>query len=307
MIAEFQAGNTTKNWRTIIYNIIEFITKDGQPGVQAILIGLVNNSDSDLLYLRMVGHEVAVNAIWAKLVAYDSRGKAWGSRVRVPTPENKHSESSGVACAKHVSYRTVQNRLPSGQVDLALLHPALTVSEDSTESFYCLTHGPEIPFGFFDRLNRQLQIAILPEWEAWLWEQGQKPCSFETEGTKRYWDDKTRKYTDKPIVKPVTVTPIDRLKSHGTVQCYRVYCGGLYEIAWWQIIRKQLGIGIQLEKMSESYYQNGIWQINRSKNDWLLFKEEKHLMTERSLDWLLVKARDMFGVELDRKETETNG
>lgn len=299
-----------KNRGTNIYNTIELKTKDtkdGQPGIQAILTGLVTSDDSDVLYLRMVGYEVAVNAIWAKLVAYDSRGKAWGSRVRVQTPQNKYSESFGIACAKHVTYRTVQTRLPSGQVDLALLHPSLTVSEDSPESFYTLIHGPDIPSGFFDRLNRQLQIAILPEWEAWLWEQGQKPQSFEAEGSKQEWEKETHKYTDKPIVKSVTVTPIDQLKSHGTVKCYRVYCGGLYEIAWWQIIRKQIGIGIQLEKMSESYYQNGIWQINQSKNDWLLYKEDEHLMTERSLDWLLVKARDMFGVELEiEKEIETN-
>ena len=292
-----------------MYKTVELAINKDQPGIQAILTGLVQDEDSEILYLRMVGHEVAVNAIWAKLVAYDSRGKTWDSKVRVPTPQNQYSESFGVACAKHVSYRTVQNRLPSGQVDLALIHPSMTVSEDSPESFYALTHGPDIPPGFFDRLNRQLQIAILPEWETWLWEQGQQAQRFEAEGTKREWDNKKTEYVDSSIVKTVTVVPIARLKrSHGTVQCYRVHCGGLYEVAWWQIIRQQLEIGVRLEKMSESYYENGIWQISQSKNDWLLFREDEHLMTERSLEWLLVKARGMFGVELEiEKETETNG
>ena len=46
--------------------------------LSAILLDFVDSNDG-FLYLRMVGAETAVNAIWARLSAREHRGKKWGS------------------------------------------------------------------------------------------------------------------------------------------------------------------------------------------------------------------------------------
>ncbi len=142
--------------------------------LSAMMLDFVDHND-ELLYLRMVGIEPTVNAIWAKLSAKESRGKKWGSDVSIPI--DGQSSPQYVTAQKSVTYRTVRTRLPSGMVDLALIHPCLTVAEDNRRGFYSLTYDDGVPSGFFDRLNRCLAIPLQPAWTAWLWEQGQQPYS----------------------------------------------------------------------------------------------------------------------------------
>src|SRR5687767_10875072 len=109
--------------------------------------------EEDFLYLRMAGAETTVNAIWAYLSAKEGRGKKWGSQVRIPLAGRSPQY---VAAAKHITYRTLRTRLPSGMVDLTLIHPLLTVAEDNPRGFYLLSYEEGRPPGFFERLNQVL-------------------------------------------------------------------------------------------------------------------------------------------------------
>lgn len=142
--------------------------------LSAILLDFVDHGDG-FLYLRLAGAEPTVNAIWAKLSAKDGRGKKWNSPVQIQIPGQSYPK--WVAAQKGTTYRTLRTRLPSGLIDLALLHPALTVAEDSERGFYLLTYEDGAPSGFFERLNRTLSIPLDPAWADWLWDKGQQPQS----------------------------------------------------------------------------------------------------------------------------------
>jgi hypothetical protein len=261
----------------------------------AMLLDFVDSSDG-FLYLRMVGAETAVGAIWAKLSARESRGKKWGSAVSIPVAGRSYPEY--VAGQKHVTYRTLRSRLPSGMVDLALIHPLLTVAEDNERGFYLLSYEAGMPSGFFDRLNKSLSIPLKPEWASWLWELAQQAQSFLTTETRQVRED--GEYVDQEVLTETTQLPIKRLKSLGQVQAYSVLCEGQYRDAWLQLIRHQLGLGIRLQKVSSGRgggrYHNGIWSVNPTGENWVLLQGDEPELYAPSFNHLLTAARETLGV-----------
>lgn len=194
------------------------------------------DGDEGFLYLRLAGAETAVNAIWAYLSARESRGKKWGSQVRIPMAGRSPQY---VSAAKQMTYRTLRTRLPSGMVDLAMMHPRLTVSEDKPVGFYLVTYEPGLPPNFYDRLNACLTIPLKPDWATWLWIQGQKPVTQSVINSSEP-DENGAEVEDNPPAE-TTVTPIIQLSSLGTVVCYQVKTGERYKAAWLSVIRDQFG------------------------------------------------------------------
>jgi hypothetical protein len=266
--------------------------------LSAMLLDFVDSKDG-FLYLRMAGAETAVGAIWARLAAREYRGKKWGSAVSIPVAGRSYPEY--VAAQKGVTYRTLRSRLPSGMVDLALIHPLLTVAEDNERGFYLLSYEAEMPPGFFDRLNKSLSIPLKPEWGAWLWELGQQPQSFLTIETRKVMDPISGQYVDKETLTETTQLPIERLRSLGRVRCYWVKCDGRYRAAWLQIIRQQLKLGIRLEQAGK-YYLNDKWVVLPVTGGWALRYEDGIMVQAPSLNHLLTKARESLGVHFIIKE-----
>jgi hypothetical protein len=263
--------------------------------LSAMLLDFVDGSDG-FLYLRMVGPETTVGAIWAKLSARDGRGQKWGSEVRIPRPGRHYPDY--VAAQKHITYRTLRTRLPSGMVDLALIHPALTVAEDNQRGFHLLTYAEGLPPGFFERLNQTLSISLKPEWSTWLWAQGQQTQAFPVIEIKSEYEG--GQYVDKAYLTETTQTPISRLTSLGQAACYTVQCQGRYKQAWLQIIRQQLGLGIRLAKVPLSpggcQYLNGSWGAHPSAEGWTLRHDNQVIAQAPTVNHLLTEARETLGV-----------
>ena len=273
--------------------------------LSAMLLDFVDSGDG-FLYLRMVGAETAVGAIWARLSARESRGKKWGSAVSIPVAGRSYPEY--VAGQKHINYRTLRSRLPSGMVDLALIHPVLTVAEDNEWGFYLLSYEAGMPPGFFDRLNKSLSIPLKPAWAEWLWELGQQSQAFLTTETRKVRED--GEYVDQEVLTETTQLPIQRLQSLGQIQAYSIRCEGRYRETWLQIIRQQLKLGIRLQKASANGvgdgYRNGIWSINTTSENWVLQQGDEVVLQAPSLNHLLTTARETLGVHFVIEEA-TNG
>lgn len=276
--------------------------------LSAILLDFVDHGDG-FLYLRMAGAEPTVNAIWAKLSAKEGRGKKWNSPVQIPLPGQSYPK--GVAAQKGTTYRTLRTRLPSGLIDLALLHPILTVAEDSERGFYLLTYEDGVPSGFFERLNRTLSIPLDPAWADWLWDQGQHPQSRFTLRTQTIYEN--GQPVEQEQLLETTDTPITRLDSLGHVDCYRVRCNEGYTQAWLQIIRDQLGLGIRLKAAPhpagrEPSYQNGPWCIQTfaapEGSGWQLTYEGERLAQAPSLNHLVTQAREHLGLHFIIEQEE---
>jgi hypothetical protein len=266
--------------------------------LSAMLLDLVDSSDG-FLYLRMAGTEPTVNAIWSKLSGKEGRGKKWSSEVKVPQPGQSYNQ--GVAAYNKVVYRTLRTRLPSELVDLAMIHPMLTVAEDGPRGFHLLTYEDGVPSGFYDRLNNTLSIPLKPEWAGWLWEQGQKPQTFFTLSSQWVYENGQR--VEQEQVTETTKIPITRLDdTWGSVSCYQIRCDGLYKEAWTQIIREQLGLGINLDTEplanERQRYTNGFWTIQPGGTGWLLYQAEERLVEAPTLNHLLTEAREQHGLAL---------
>ncbi len=262
--------------------------------LSAILLDFVDSYDG-FLYLRIVGPETVVGAIWAKLSGKEGRGKKWSSEVSIPLAGQSYPQR--VAAQKGVTYRTLRSRLPSGMVDLALVHPGLTVIEDSERGFYLLSYEPGVPAGFFERLNQSLSIPLKPVWAPWLWELGQQPQSFLSLETKREWEK--GQPVERTQLVETTEMPISRLSSLGTVTCYTVHCQGRSRDAWLQIIRERLGLGIVLKKVPYSggqRYLNDLWAACPTKEGWALHQGDEVVIQAPSLNHLLTEARESLGV-----------
>jgi hypothetical protein len=263
--------------------------------LSALLVDFVDAGDG-FLYLRMVGAEPVVNAIWAKLSARDGRGQKWGSEVTIPIPGRSYPQY--VAAQKRINYRTLRTRLPSGMVDLALVHPLLTVAEDNQQGFYLLTYEQGVPASFFDRLNRTLPIPLKPDWAGWLWELGCQPQSFLSLQTRQVWEGGQQ--VEQTDLTEITETPVSRLPGLGQVACYTVRCAGRYREAWLQIIRQQLNLGIRLKKMPEvghhCRYLNGVWAALPADGGWELRHGDEVMAQAPSVNYLLTAARENLGV-----------
>lgn len=270
--------------------------------LSAILLDFVDSRDG-FLYLRLVGPETTVNAIWARLAAREYRGQKYSSEVKIPVAGRSYPEY--VAQQKHVTYRTLRSRLPNGMIDLALVHPRLTVAEDDQQGLYLLTYEPDVPTGFFERLNKSLSIPLKAEWATWLWQQGQQPQSFSTLETKKVMED--GQYVEKPHLTEATQLPINRLTSLGSVACYSIRCNGRYRDAWLQIIRQQLGLAIRLRQEGDDRYRNGSWLACFIDDSWQLQKDDEPVVTAPSLIYLLTEARETLGLHFITVEEGNDG
>jgi hypothetical protein len=211
--------------------------------LSAILVDLVDSSytEGGFLYLRMVGEEPTINAIWSRLSAREYREKKYQTEVTVEIPGQAYPDR---VAAQKVVYKTLRARLPSGLVDLAMLHPRLTVSEDNEQGFFLLTYETGTPTGFFARLNRCLSIPLKEEWADWLWREGQQQHTWLTiEGKEVRSGGQT---SEQEQLVQTAQTPIYRYEGQGRVACYRVRTQGLHKEAWLKIIREQLDLGIPL-------------------------------------------------------------
>ena len=261
--------------------------------LSAMMLDFVDQNDG-LLFLRMAGPEPTVNAIWAKLSAKDSRGKKWGSDVSIPLPGQSYPQY--VSAQKHIKYRTLRTRLPNGMIDLALLHPLLTVVEDNEYRFYVLAYDDGMPASFFDRLNAVLSIPLKPEWASWLWQTGQQPQTRFTIQTKTEYENGEE--VEKHQLTETTDIPITRLKSLGQVACYSVICSGTYRDAWLQIIRNQLELATPLQRQSDHRYAHEMWVASLIDATWELTQGDETALTAPTLHYLLTQAREELGVHL---------
>jgi hypothetical protein len=249
-------------------------------------------SDGGFLYLRMVGDEPTVNAIWSRLSAREYREKKYESQVQVAIPGRTE-----YVAAQKVVYKTLRSRLPTGLVDLVMIHPCLTISEDSEAGFFLLTYESGMPDGFFARLNRCLSIPLKEEWATWLWAEGQKAQTWLAIETKEEYED--GQPVERQNLVQTSQTPISKHESRGRVACYRVRTRGPYKAAWLQIIREQLGLGIPLfvtQYGGVERYEETLWSIYAPKPDhWILDCGDEEILSAPSLDFLLAKARDELG------------
>lgn len=263
--------------------------------LSTILLDFIDHNDG-FLYLRMVGIEATVNAIWAKLSAKDGRGQKWQSPVSIPNSGNNYSTS--VVAQKGVKYRTLRTRLPNGMIDIAMVHPDLTVSEDNSKGFYLLSYDDGVPPGFYNRLNRCLQIPIQPEWTEWLWKYGLQTQSFLKLEPYTQWEAGQR--VEKKRVVEATRMPILKRDSLGTVFCYIVQCDEDYQIAWLQIIRNQLNLSVKLKLVSDGIHTNGDWSVEEKLAKWKLMRGDEVLLSDiATLNYLMTQARDEFGVSFE--------
>jgi hypothetical protein len=258
--------------------------------LQAMALDFVDEADG-FLFFRMAGPETVCNAILAYLSRHDKKKNKYGSKVLIWPPWSPR-EPERVMTAKGFSYRTLRTRLPGGMVDLAMIHPQLTVMED-TERFWLLTYETGAPANFFGRLNKALPIPLKQDWPAWLWELGQQPHSWQTLEERRVYED-GQPVTKQELVE-VTRTPITRLESLGQAKCYRVDCGGLYEECWLQIIRAKLGLGRVLQSEGNNLYLGTGFVVSGTGEEWSLRRNEEVLLRAPSLDFLLARARRTLG------------
>ena len=261
-------------------------------GSQIIVLDLVNQYGG-FLFFRIVGPEVAINATFAKMVAKKPKtvivkqpGETYGTHV---SPE------------RYIRYKSFRSKLPNGMVDLAMIHPVLTVTEDSPEGFYILTYDDGVPSGFFERLNKTLSIPLKPEWESWLWEKGQEQVKWTGIQDDRVWED--GRYVNKPESQAFSDTPIVSVSSEiGDISCYKVDTGGKSKEAWLTIVRQELALGIRLTPMAGDYL-NGVWSVSVSGGEWVLrHRNEGELLRANKLDFLLAQARTEKGLNLILEE-----
>ena len=264
--------------------------------LSAILLDWVDGSygDGGFWYLRMVGEEPTVNAIWSRLSAKEYREKRYESGVKVVVPGRQYPDT--IAAQKGV-YKTLRARLPNGLIDLTMIHPRLTVSEDNEQGFFLLTYEGGTPDGFFARLNRCLSIPLKEAWTDWLWVEGQKQQSRLTIETKNDRQEGQNIETEQLV--QTQQTPIHPYQSQGQVTCYRVRTAGLYKEAWLHIIREQLGLGIPLYPAHigpVQGYEEALWSIHpRSTERWILEYGDEERLSAPSLEFLLAKARQELG------------
>lgn len=135
-------------------------------GFQSIILSYVADGwSTGTVFLRFLGPENAVSAIWARLSSSEMR-KSGTCGVEI--------DGSDVRFEKHVRYVTIPPaRLPCGFRDIAMLHPRAT-AKPGEGTFYVLAQqdveGP--PAEFFPRLNARVHLPMLKEWTPWLWERG---------------------------------------------------------------------------------------------------------------------------------------
>ena len=265
--------------------------------IQAMLLDFVDQGDG-FLYLRMVGEEPSVNAIWARLSARETRTKKYSSHVTIPT-----SDQTGTVyvAAQKARYKTLRTRLPSGLIDLMMVHPRLTVAEDSYKGFYLLTYDTGTPVHFFDRLNRTLSIPLQPDWADWLWTVGQQEQSFSTIIKRTVKEGGIE--VEKSLFEEVARLPIKPLDRMGSAQVYSVRTAEYYRDAWLQIIRTELDVATRLDGNADlGWRSNDEWSVCQTGEQWQLRQFTETVLTATALPQLLTQADVEFGLHLSLED-----
>jgi hypothetical protein len=207
-------------------------------GFRAALVGYVDNYgwDNGLAYLRMVGTHNAVRAIWAGLVGDNKRQR------KAKTNWEVKIGSSHVQVGA-VKYHTVSAVLPSGQLDLVMLHPFCTVANaSSTVVFIADAEAEGPPPGWFERLNAACKLPLLPGWAELLWERGQNTVSTVVPRQIRDHFDRTKdEWVMKTELREEHRLLIRKLDSKGNVQGYHVDVSEDAEPFWLAVIKGILG------------------------------------------------------------------
>ena len=212
---------------------------------QSDLIGLdFVDGNKGLLYLRYAGPETLVNAAWAFLVSDKARENKYFSQVTIDGPER-----IGCALYKGVRYKSIKVGLPNGYIDMCLIHPKLTISQDTPDDgFYILTYEDGVPSGFYERLNKTLGIPLKPEWSEWLWIEGQKQQSFTWQVIRSVYEN--GKFEKQIVGEDDSTVPIILSESLGSVRCYGVHTALKYKHAWHAAIRNHLNVVVSTCKGS---------------------------------------------------------
>jgi len=270
-------------------------------GAEAIGLDFID-APNGFLFLRMVGPETLVNAIWAYLFNYDPKKRKSDSKVLI-WPSWNGFDTDHVMTEKSHRYRMIRTRLPCGAVDMALIHPLLTAFEDKERSFFLLTYDTGVPDNFFGRLNRALPIPLQRDWTTWLWEIGRKPYTWWTLVKRNIYQQ--GKYVLKDELTEETRTAITQLPGWGEARCYEVQCGGLYEECWIQIIRNHLGLARILKPArigyGDKYYLHNDFAVypGLDGSSWSLHKGDTTLLQGApSLNYLIALARRDLGEHL---------
>jgi hypothetical protein len=268
--------------------------------LETVLIDFIDTQDG-FLYLRFAGAETITGAIWARLSSREDRGKKWDSPIRIPVEGRSYPDHA--VCQKGVNYKTIRTRLPSGLFDVAMLHPVLTVAEDSPKGFHILSYDAGQPQNFFDRLNRTLTVPLKPEWAPFLWRKGLSQRIVQLLGSKKAWN--STEYVEDGTISKEYVTPIERMDGRGDVACYKVKTAGLYKLAWLDLIREELGLSTVLsEKVPGKLYVGDTYVIKAEHQIedathlevFSLFHKDESLMTQPGLPHLLIKAQNELGI-----------
>ncbi len=259
--------------------------------LKAMLLDFVDSDSDGCYFLRMVGDEPTVNAIWARLSSRDARGKAWSSGVKILVPGRHYPEH--VALMKGVTYKTVRTRLPSGMIDLALIHPRLTVAEDNEYGFFVLSYTDSVPTGFFERLNRTLAIPLQDTWTPWLWELGQQSLQRWFFETKMIRNGNELQEQVQLIEK--AFLPITEIKGLGNVRCFSVRTYGGYQDTWLEIVRTQLALGIPLISTTQGYEADQ-WRILLEDDTHCLYQDDEMLVQAPNLTYALAWAKKELGL-----------
>jgi hypothetical protein len=250
------------------------------------------------LYLRMVGPETAINAVWARLLNRSYRSDRIGSKVAVKLRTDQ-DYAEGVAAQRGVRYKTIRSDLPCGEVDLAMIHPDLTPAEDRPDRLLLISYQEGMPLTFFKRFQAILPLPIQEEWAPWLWEEGQKAHSFRVLQTRTVTRDGQE--IEQPYLTPVSETPIQEVRTIGDVKCYQIVTSGYCQEAWLRIIRQKLNLGTRLawiEGGKTGYHLKGDgWSCYETdEGDWALHQGQKQILIAPALEHFVVEARQKLGV-----------
>ena len=138
-------------------------------GAEVHLVAHVNQ-----MYFRFIGPSTPIDAIWAHLNSTEVRKRGWTNLADIRLEES-------------TKYKRIIQRLPSGLLDVVIIHPSGLISWPYHDFIMVVEDGQDSeipPGGFFKRLASKLFVPLLEEWTSTLWEKG-----LETDGVyDKPWD-----------------------------------------------------------------------------------------------------------------------
>jgi hypothetical protein len=260
-------------------------------GVSAIVIGYYAAYSDGTKYLRIVGHPVAVNSIFATLSLKDYRGSGYKSPVTI----GDKPDDEKVFLEEKAHYQSIrQNITVNGQefVDLSIIHPLLTVGEDSTDrGFWLVDHQQNgVPTGFFERLNAVLPIPLKPEWANDLWRYGQYDYQYSF---------LKKDYRGHDDLKKESIRPVIDMKAEGMVDIYSIRTDAHAQDVWLTIVRSYiLGSSLLFRRVDDQTWidYTGHWRVIKVDDGLILSGFET--LTAKDLDWLILLARVALDIDI---------